>query len=164
MNSKKRRYVYTLQGFPGGSAVKNLPAIRRSCRFDPWVEKIPWRRAWQPTPAFRPGESHGRSSLAGYSPWGHRELDTTETTQHTCVHVAGSLFGAADADIALQSNWVCMSVTKSRPTLSDLINCSPPGSSVRGIFWARTLEWVAFPFPRGASSPGGESCLLPLPH
>jgi len=36
-------------------------------RFDPWVGKIPWRRAWQPTPVFLPGESHGQRSLAGYS-------------------------------------------------------------------------------------------------
>ena len=49
-------------------------------RFDPWVGKIPWRRAWQPTPVFLPGESHGQRSLAGYSPWGHKESDTTEVT------------------------------------------------------------------------------------
>ena len=36
--------------------------------FDPWVGKIPWRRAWQPTPVFLPGESHGQRSLAGYAP------------------------------------------------------------------------------------------------
>ena len=47
-------------------------------RFDPWVEKIPWRRKWQPTPVFLPGKSHGRRSLAGYSPWGCKESDTTE--------------------------------------------------------------------------------------
>ena len=41
-------------------------------RFDPWVG-IPWRRAWQPTPVFLPGESCGQRSLAGYSPWGHKE-------------------------------------------------------------------------------------------
>jgi len=35
---------------------------------DPWVGKIPWRRKWQPTPVFLPGESLGQSSLAGYSP------------------------------------------------------------------------------------------------
>ena len=35
---------------------------------NPWVGKIPWRRAWQPTPVFLPGESHGQRSLAGYSP------------------------------------------------------------------------------------------------
>ena len=51
-------------------------------RFSPWVGKIPWRRSWQPTPVFLPGESHGQRSLAGYSPWGHKELDTTEVTYH----------------------------------------------------------------------------------
>ena len=40
--------------------------------FDPWVRKIPWRRDWQPTPVFLPGESHGRRSLVGYGPWGRR--------------------------------------------------------------------------------------------
>ena len=46
--------------------------------FDPWVGKIPWRRKWQPTPGFLPGESHGQRSLVGYSPQGHKESDTTE--------------------------------------------------------------------------------------
>ena len=36
--------------------------------FDPWVRKIPWRRTWQPTPVFLPGESHGQRKLVGYSP------------------------------------------------------------------------------------------------
>ena len=48
--------------------------------FDPWVGKIPWRRKRQPTPVFLPGESHGQRSLAGYSPWGCKESDTTEVT------------------------------------------------------------------------------------
>ena len=46
--------------------------------FDPWVGKIPWRRKWQPTPVFLPGESQKRRSLAGYSPWGCKESDMTE--------------------------------------------------------------------------------------
>ena len=50
--------------------------------FDPWVRKIPWRRKWQPTPVFLPGESHGQRSLVGYSPWGRKESDMTERT-HT---------------------------------------------------------------------------------
>ena len=50
--------------------------------FDPWVGKIPWRRKWQPTPVFLPGESHGQRSLVGYRLWGHKESDTTEATQH----------------------------------------------------------------------------------
>ena len=40
--------------------------------FDPWVGKIPWRRAWLPTPVFLPGEFHGQRSLTGYSLWGHK--------------------------------------------------------------------------------------------
>ena len=38
------------------------------------------RRKWQPTPVFLPGESHGRTSLVGCSPWGLTESDTTEAT------------------------------------------------------------------------------------
>ena len=61
--------------------VKNPPAnagdIRRH-RFDPWVWKIPWRRKWQHTLVFLPGEFHGQRSLAGYRPWGHKKSDTTE--------------------------------------------------------------------------------------
>ena len=95
--------------------VKNLPA---TSRFDPWVEKIPWRKELLPTPVFMafPGRSYGKDSacnagdlgsipglgrspgvghgnppqysclentprqrsLAGYGPWGRKELDTTE--------------------------------------------------------------------------------------
>ena len=40
--------------------------------FYPWVRKMPWRRKWQPTSVFLPGESHGQRRLVGYSPWGHR--------------------------------------------------------------------------------------------
>ena len=50
----------------------------RKCGFDPWIGKILCRRKWQPTPIFLPGESHGQRSLEGYSPWGRKELDTTE--------------------------------------------------------------------------------------
>ena len=64
--------------------VKNPPANlcrgHKTLRFDPWVGKIPWRRAWQPTPVFWPGESHGQRKMVGYSPQGHRESDTTEAT------------------------------------------------------------------------------------
>ena len=68
--------------FPGGSVVKNLPEIQeqQEAWFILWVGKIPWRRAWQPILVFLPGESHGQRSLAGYSPCGHKESDTTEVT------------------------------------------------------------------------------------
>ena len=63
--------------------VKNPPASAGDAKrrgFDPWVGKIPWRRAWQPAPVFLPGESHTQRSLVGSSPWGHKELYTTEAT------------------------------------------------------------------------------------
>jgi len=50
--------------------------------FNPWVGKISWRRAWQSTPGFLPGESHGQRSLSGCSPKGHKESDMTEATEH----------------------------------------------------------------------------------
>ena len=67
--------------------VKNLPAMRRP-GFHPWFGKMPWRREWLPTPVFLPGESHGQSSLAGYSPWGFKESDTTEqlTLSRFCLY------------------------------------------------------------------------------
>ena len=48
---------------------------------DPWVEKIPWRKKYQPTPVYLPEKFHGQKSMAGYSPMGHNELDLgfTET-------------------------------------------------------------------------------------
>ena len=47
-------------------------------RLNPWVRKISWRRQWQPTPVFLPGKFHGQRSLVIYSPWGHKESDTTK--------------------------------------------------------------------------------------
>ena len=44
-----------------------------------------WRKKWQPTPVFLPGESHGQRSLVGYSPWSHKESDTTERLIHIAV-------------------------------------------------------------------------------
>ena len=47
-----------------------------------------WRRKWQPTPAFLPGESQGRWSLAGCCLWGHTESDTTEVTSAAAAAAA----------------------------------------------------------------------------
>ena len=69
--------------------IKNPPANAEDVRqvFEPWVRKIPWRRAWPPIPVFLPGESHGQRSLAGYSPWSCKVWDTTEATEHA-VHTS----------------------------------------------------------------------------
>ena len=75
-NSPAERIGYPLQYFWArlvAQMVKNLPAM-----WETWGGKIPWRRAWQPTPIFFLGESHGQRSLGDYSPWDHKESDTTE--------------------------------------------------------------------------------------
>ena len=72
-------------GFPGSSESPCQWRSHRRHGFYPWVGKIPWRRAWQPTPVFLPGESHGQKSLAGYSPRGCKEVDTKEATQHAGI-------------------------------------------------------------------------------
>ena len=66
-------------GFLGGISGKE-PAwqCRRGKRHG--IGEIPWRRVWQSTPVFLPGESHEQRSLVGSSPWGHKELDTAEAT------------------------------------------------------------------------------------
>ena len=61
--------------------VKNLPTSAGDTGDVGLIHgKVPWKRKWQPTPVFLPGESSGQRRLAGYSPWGHKELNTTEHT------------------------------------------------------------------------------------
>ena len=70
--------------------------------FDPWVGKIPWRRIWQPTPAFLPGKSHRQRSLVDYSPLGLKESDMTE---HLHFHFQGK---RGQADHPTKCNWPCV--------------------------------------------------------
>ena len=72
--------------------VKNLSAnaIDTGDGFNPWVGEIPCRKEWLPTPVLLPGEFLGQWSLVGYSPWGHKELDTTgqlSTHTHSQTHL-----------------------------------------------------------------------------
>ena len=62
--------------FAGGSAVKNPPAVQETrVLFLDWEDPLEEGMA---TPVILPGKSHGQRSLAGYSPWGCKESDTTE--------------------------------------------------------------------------------------
>ena len=65
--------------------VKHLPAVRET-GFSSWVGKFPWRRKWQSTPALLPGKSHGRRSLIGYSPWGHKGSQSVTHDWVTPLH------------------------------------------------------------------------------
>ena len=85
-----RSFVSDL-GLPRWHSDKEPPCQCRRhkrCGFSPWVGKIPWSRAWQPTPVFLPGEFHGQRSLAGYSPWSCKELDLTEQLALSVVRLS----------------------------------------------------------------------------
>ena len=99
---------------------------------------FPLERAWQPTPVFLPGESHGQRSLAGYSPWSRKEPNTIEATLHTHTDYSKAAVSLVFPCYAksLQS---CL-------TLCDPVDGSPPVSPVPGILQARTLEWSAISF------------------
>ena len=64
-------------GFPGGSDGKESAFYAGDWGSIHGSGKIPWKREWQPTPVFLPGEFHGRKSLVGCSPWGRKEWMTT---------------------------------------------------------------------------------------
>ena len=78
----KTRSISPLVQFPSHNICLQCRRHKRS-GLDPWIGRLPWRRAWQPTPVFLPEESHGQRSPAGNGPWGHKESDTTKATEHT---------------------------------------------------------------------------------
>ena len=83
-----KRHLGCGWGFPGEHSGKESACQCRRhkrCWFNPWVRKISWRRKWQPTSVFLPGESHGQRNLVGYNPWSCKESGTTEATQQACI-------------------------------------------------------------------------------
>ena len=82
--------IPALGGFPGGASGKEPACQCRRCKrrkFSLWVRKIPWRRAWQPSPVFLPGESQGQRNLVGYSPGGRTEgASHNLACHHTPLH------------------------------------------------------------------------------
>ena len=123
---KVSRIIQELPGWHSGKESACQCWRHRRCKFDPWVGKISWRRAWQPTPVFLPGESHGQRSLAGYSPWGHRESDTTEQ-----LSMRASMQSFSVVSDSLRSPW----------------NVAPPGSSAPGILVSHLLLKHSFFVP-----------------
>ena len=100
---------------------------RKRCRFDPWVGKIPWRRAWQPISVFLPGKFCWQRSLVGYSPWGcrvrhnwapkhtHKYLFVRETEQCSGKNMHPRTWSSGTQAFALVS-WVTLDVGISHQT------------------------------------------------
>ena len=108
------------RGFPGGASDKE-PACQCSrckrCGFDPWVGKIPWRKHSNPLQYSCLEKSHGQRSLESYSPEGHKELDTTEATEH--AHMQRDRINASGCLPALlQFLWISPWVVA-----RELLNC-----------------------------------------
>ena len=148
------KMVCIASGFPGGASGK---AAACQCgrfkrrRFDPWVGKIPWRRVWQPTPVFVPGESHGQKSLEGYSPWGRTRLQRLSMHAYTLhwmqskwellfLKLLGSLVhiyhALAEATSAQLSGWFSMAPASG----GDLLVCRVLGHvflavKLSGLCW-----------------------------
>ena len=114
--------------------------------WETWVRSLgwedPWRRKCQPTPVLLPGKSHGRRSLVGYSPWGCKELDTTERLHFYFSHLKSKNIGC-----------YCL-VTKLCLILCDSMNCVAHQAPLSMRF-PRQEYWSGLP-----SSPPGN---LPYP-
>ena len=74
----RRLYILLLPRWSSGKESTCQCRRCKRCRFDSWVQKIPWSRKWQLTPIFLPEKFHGQRSPVGYSPWGRKESDMTE--------------------------------------------------------------------------------------
>ena len=70
-------YIHSFSGDTSGKESASQCKRHRGI-FDPWVERNPSRKKWQPTPVFLPVKSHGQRNLVGYSPWDRKELGMTE--------------------------------------------------------------------------------------
>ena len=133
-------------GFPGGASDKESSCQCRRykrCGFHPWVGKIPWRRARQPSPVLLPRESHGQRSLVGYSPQGHRESDLTEVTEHTHKIIYASLL----QEMATHSSILAWKI----PWTEKPGRLQPMESQRGGHDWATSLHFTPlecdfFPF------------------
>ena len=138
----------------------------------PWVRKIPWRKAWQPTPAFLPGESMDRGA---WWPTVHWITKSRARLLQLSTHTDGAWWYCMVWFLTglLRCKWCPLS----GETLFDITThcarvlsyvwvfvtpwtvCSPPSSSIYGINPARILEWVAISFSRGSFQPRDQICI-----
>ena len=127
-----------------------------------------WRRKWQPTPVFLPGESQGRRSLVGCRLWVtqsqtrlKRLSSSSSSSRLLCLWDSPGKSTGVGCHFLLQCRKVKSEseVAQLCRTLSDPVDCSLPGSSVCGILQAKILEWVAISFSSISLSPlfGGGS-------
>ena len=131
----------------------------RRCGFDPWVRKIPLRRAWQPTPVFLPGESHGERSLVGYTLWGHKVRHNWDNWACTQMQlISAPLTGQAFSPwiwnhLLPASSYSSLGATSKLPNpvlglpLSIIAPCTSPTwfSQITSYLWVVFSTWSSVP-------------------
>ena len=116
---------------------------RKRCRFNPWVGKFPWRKAWQPTPVFLPGEFHGQRSPAGYSPWGRKESDTTEVAyDNTYLYMYSKTLNHSIAEI-VTSHWGDDSMTRWNKTFQFMLLQGEMRFTANNMILSQLWWWAA---------------------
>ena len=165
-------FIHSLGGgaFPGGSAGEESAHNAGDLGLIAGLETPPGEGYGDPLQYSCLDKPHGQKCLAGYSPWGGKELEMTERLSlslsfphHCLLKVEGT---------SLHCMLSCLSCL----TVCGPVDCSLPGSSVHGILQARILEWV-MPSSRASSQPRDRACIScsyciagrffttePLPH
>ena len=153
---KRPRWCRRIWGFPRWRSGKESACQCRRCKrhgFNPWVGNIPWSRKWQPALVFLPGKSHGQRSLAGCSPQGCKQSDTTERRVSVSsvyeVEVVGPR-GHSEPAIGVKADAVGYHSL-------DLGSGSKEPVSLRG-----SLAWQRVSLPGSRYRPGGSDSLFSL--
>ena len=126
----------------------------KRCGLDLWVRKIHWRRKWQPTPVFLHGKFQGRRSLAGYSPWGCKQLDTAEQLNNNFLDINTLVVGFKLSATSLLNSWKYKLVLRSCSIpLWDSSShlCAAPWTVARqaplSMGFSRRESWGGWPRP-----------------
>ena len=128
---KQEHKKIILVWLPWGLSDKESACHCRDWGISPWIRKIPWRKKWQPTLGFLPGESHGQRSLAGYSPWGCKESGKTGQLKNSSNNPT---FGKFKLGVTwLDPDAVCV--------LSRERKCQEHGTSVGKALDVSFLHW-----------------------
>ena len=132
----------------------------RRTRFDSWVRKMPWRKERKPTPVFFPGQPHGQRSLAGYSPWGQKELDTTERLTFFIFTFREGGDRGWDGWMASPTQWKCIWANPGRWWRTGKpIVIQSTGSQRVWLDWV--TDWTTL-LSSSLGSPGGASGRVPV--
>ena len=160
----------TYRGFPGGSVSKGSVCDAGDLGLIPGLGRCPGGGHGNPLQYSCLGNPHGQRSLAGYSLWCLKELDTTErlsTMTYDVEHIFIYLSALCISSLVRSLFKVCVCVhTKSLSSVQLFLTpwtCNQPGSSVHGISQGRILEWVVIFYARGSSWPRDWTATLESP-